>query len=150
MIDAAEKTENDGGTMFIVDAALLIEAGFNEFFNSILLITADKSIRFNRILIRKNIPENQIVKRMALQLPESEKRKWAHTTIENNGTICYQQNNNLHSIQAKNIIIATGSIERPFPIEGWTLPGVMTVGAAQILMKNSGLVDGLKLRIQFY
>ena len=87
MIDAAEKAENDGVTLFIVDAALLIEAGFNDFFNSILLITADKSIRYNRILLRKNIPESQIEKRMSLQMSESEKKKLAHTTIENNSTI---------------------------------------------------------------
>ena len=87
MIDAAEKAENDGVTLFIVDAALLIEAGFNDFFNSILLITADKSMRYNRILLRNNIPESQIEKRMALQMSESEKKKLAHTIIENNGTI---------------------------------------------------------------
>ena len=87
MIDAAEKAENDGVNLFIVDAALLIEAGFNDFFNSILLITADKSMRLNRILLRKNIPENQIEKRMKLQMPELEKKKLAHTTIENNSTI---------------------------------------------------------------
>ena len=87
MIDAAEKAENDGITLFIVDAALLIEAGFNDFFNSILLITAEKSIRYNRILLRKKIPENQIEKRMALQMAESEKQKQAQTTIKNNGNI---------------------------------------------------------------
>ena len=87
MIDAAKKAENDGVTLFIVDAALLIESGFNDFFNSILLITADKSMRFNRILLRKNIPENQIEKRMALQMPESEKQKKAQTTIKNNGNM---------------------------------------------------------------
>ena len=87
MIDAAEKAENDGINLFIVDAALLIEAGFNDFFNSILLITADKSMRLNRILLRKNIPENQIEKRMALQMPESEKQKQAQTTIKNNGNM---------------------------------------------------------------
>ena len=87
MIDAAEKAQNDGATLFIVDAALLIEAGFNDFFNSILLITADKSMRLNRILLRKNIPENQIEKRMALQMPESEKQKQAQTTIKNNGNM---------------------------------------------------------------
>lgn len=42
-------------------------------------------------------------------------------------------------IRAGRIILATGAIERPFPIEGWTLPGVMTAGAAQILLKTSGL-----------
>ena len=43
-------------------------------------------------------------------------------------------------IQAKRVIIATGSMERPFPIPGWTLPGVMTAGAAQTALKAQGLV----------
>ena len=43
-------------------------------------------------------------------------------------------------LPAKHIILATGAIERPFPIPGWTLPGVMGAGAAQILLKTSGLV----------
>ena len=87
MIEAAQKAENVGMKLFIVDAALLLEAGFIEFFNSILLITADKPIRIERILNRKNIPEDQIEKRMALQMPESEKKKLAHHIIENNGTL---------------------------------------------------------------
>jgi NADPH-dependent 2,4-dienoyl-CoA reductase/sulfur reductase-like enzyme len=41
---------------------------------------------------------------------------------------------------AKRVIVCTGALERPFPIPGWTLPGVMTAGAAQILLKSSGLV----------
>ncbi|MGJ5180122.1 FAD-dependent oxidoreductase [Bradyrhizobium oligotrophicum] len=43
-------------------------------------------------------------------------------------------------IKAKRVIIATGAQERPFPIPGWTLPGVMTAGAAQTVLKSSGLV----------
>jgi thioredoxin reductase len=43
-------------------------------------------------------------------------------------------------VHAKHVIAATGALERPFPIAGWTLPGVMTAGAAQILLKSSGLV----------
>ena len=84
---AANKAKRKGIKLFIVDAALLLEAGFTEFFNSILLITAEKSIRYNRILLRENIPENQIEQRMALQMPESQKKKLAHTTIENNGDV---------------------------------------------------------------
>ncbi len=46
-------------------------------------------------------------------------------------------------LQARHVIVATGALERPFPIPGWTLPGVMTAGAAQTLLKSSGLVlDG--------
>ena len=29
----------------------------------------------------------------------------------------------------RQVILATGALERPFPIPGWTLPGVMTAGA---------------------
>jgi bacterioferritin-associated ferredoxin len=43
-------------------------------------------------------------------------------------------------IAATRIILAAGAMERPFPIPGWTLPGVMTAGAAQILLKSSALV----------
>jgi thioredoxin reductase len=43
-------------------------------------------------------------------------------------------------IHAKRVILATGALERPFPIPGWTLPGVMTAGGAQTLFKSSGLV----------
>jgi len=43
-------------------------------------------------------------------------------------------------VTARRVIIATGAMERPFPIPGWTLPGVMTAGAAQTVLKASGLV----------
>ena len=39
---------------------------------------------------------------------------------------------------ARSLIIATGAYERPVPVPGWTLPGVMSAGAAQILMKADG------------
>ena len=44
------------------------------------------------------------------------------------------------TLRANQIVLATGAMERPFPIPGWTLPGVMTAGAAQILMKGAGVV----------
>jgi thioredoxin reductase/bacterioferritin-associated ferredoxin len=46
-------------------------------------------------------------------------------------------------VKARRVILATGALERPFPIDGWTLPGVMTAGAAQAMLKSSALVpDG--------
>jgi NADPH-dependent 2,4-dienoyl-CoA reductase/sulfur reductase-like enzyme len=46
-------------------------------------------------------------------------------------------------ITAREVMLATGALERPFPIPGWTLPGVMSCGGAQTLLKASGLVpDG--------
>ena len=43
-------------------------------------------------------------------------------------------------VQAKRVIVATGALERPFPVPGWTLPGVMTAGAAQTALKAQGLL----------
>lgn len=45
-----------------------------------------------------------------------------------------------HMLSARRVILATGAMERPFPIPGWTLPGVMTIGAAQTVLKSSGLI----------
>jgi NADPH-dependent 2,4-dienoyl-CoA reductase/sulfur reductase-like enzyme len=44
------------------------------------------------------------------------------------------------TITAQRVILATGAMERPFPVPGWTLPGVMTIGGAQTLLKSSALV----------
>jgi len=44
------------------------------------------------------------------------------------------------TIRTRHVLIATGAIERPTPFPGWTLPGVMSTGAAQTLLKESGLV----------
>jgi NADPH-dependent 2,4-dienoyl-CoA reductase/sulfur reductase-like enzyme len=43
-------------------------------------------------------------------------------------------------VRTRTVILATGAHERPFPIPGWTVPGVMGVGAAQALLKTSGIV----------
>ena len=46
-------------------------------------------------------------------------------------------------IRAKAVVIANGAYERPCPVPGWTLPGVMGVGAAQTLFKSSAMLpDG--------
>ncbi|MFG6095422.1 NAD(P)/FAD-dependent oxidoreductase [Leptothoe sp. ISB3NOV94-8A] len=43
-------------------------------------------------------------------------------------------------IQAESVIVASGAMERPVAFPGWTLPGVMNAGAAQILLKTAGVV----------
>lgn len=37
------------------------------------------------------------------------------------------------------VLIASGAMERPVPVPGWTLPGVTTVGALQVALKQSGI-----------
>jgi NADPH-dependent 2,4-dienoyl-CoA reductase/sulfur reductase-like enzyme len=54
--------------------------------------------------------------------------------------VAYSVDGQARMLRTRHILLATGAQERPFPIPGWTLPGVITAGAAQILLKTSGLV----------
>ncbi|MEO8305815.1 MAG: NAD(P)/FAD-dependent oxidoreductase [Betaproteobacteria bacterium] len=42
-------------------------------------------------------------------------------------------------VSTRAVIIATGALERPFPIPGGTLPGVMTAAGAQVLLKTAAI-----------
>lgn len=52
----------------------------------------------------------------------------------------YLHGGSSHAVLAQQVVLCTGAMERPFPIPGWTLPGVMTAGAAQILLKTAEVV----------
>ncbi|HZU88893.1 MAG TPA: NAD(P)/FAD-dependent oxidoreductase, partial [Stellaceae bacterium] len=56
------------------------------------------------------------------------------------GTLYLARAGRTETVTARRIVLATGAVERPVPIPGWTLPGVMTAGAAQILLKTADLV----------
>jgi len=48
-------------------------------------------------------------------------------------------------IKAKRILVTTGARERPVPIPGWTLPGVMASTAADVLLKSHAMVPAGKI-----
>jgi len=62
---------------------------------------------------------------------------WA---IEDGFRLSYTIGDRSAQMTAPRLLLATGALERPMPIPGWPLPGVMTAGAAQILLKGSGVL----------
>ena len=46
------------------------------------------------------------------------------------------------TIQARALVVAAGVYDRPVPFPGWTLPGVVTAGGAQILLKTQRILAG--------
>jgi NADPH-dependent 2,4-dienoyl-CoA reductase/sulfur reductase-like enzyme len=48
-------------------------------------------------------------------------------------------------LSARRVLIAAGCYEMPVPLPGWTLPGVMTAGAMQTLLKSQGLIAGNRI-----
>lgn len=60
--------------------------------------------------------------------------------------VAWEQGGGHGSAGARALILATGARERALPFPGWTLPGVMAAGAAQIALKEAGLgADGAVL-----
>lgn len=62
--------------------------------------------------------------------------------VEKDGTVYTTDGTAARCWSGKRLILATGAMERPVPVPGWTLPGVMTVGAAQILHKTAKWIPG--------
>ncbi len=58
-------------------------------------------------------------------------------------TVCIQApRGGIFNLKPRFIILATGARERFLPFKGWTLPGVISLGGAQILMKESWILPG--------
>lgn len=58
-----------------------------------------------------------------------------------------QQDENPIIARPKTAIVATGAYERPVIVPGWTLPGVMTTGAAQTLWRSYQSLAGKRVAI---
>lgn len=79
----AETAHKEG--FMVVEAALLLEAGSQNMYKGVILVTADKEIRLSRAMQRNLQSKEQILSRMALQMPEAEKAELADHIIVNNG-----------------------------------------------------------------
>ncbi len=49
------------------------------------------------------------------------------------------------AIRPKRVVLATGAYERGVPLPGWTLPGFMTTGAAQTLLRSYQIAPGSRV-----
>jgi NADPH-dependent 2,4-dienoyl-CoA reductase/sulfur reductase-like enzyme len=48
-------------------------------------------------------------------------------------------------VTAERVVLATGAHDRVVPFPGWDLPGVLTAGAAQALLKGHGVLPGRRI-----
>lgn len=76
-----------GIRLAIVEAALLIEAGWHEMVDEVWLVTADEEVRLRRIMQRNGISADEARRRVQSQIPDAEKAKYADIIIANNGSI---------------------------------------------------------------
>ncbi|MDP1720531.1 MAG: FAD-dependent oxidoreductase [Candidatus Nanopelagicaceae bacterium] len=67
---------------------------------------------------------------------------WHANSDENQITLNIVQRGNARMLTSDALILATGAYDRSLPFPGWDIPGVMTAGAAQSLLKGSDVRAG--------
>ncbi len=67
--------------------------------------------------------------------------------IFDNNTLAFARNGFSSSLSYGKLLVANGAYDRPVPFPGWTLPGVLTAGGAQKLVKTERILPGKKILI---
>ncbi|MBF8266841.1 MAG: dephospho-CoA kinase [Dehalococcoidia bacterium] len=73
--------------MVVIDAAILIEAGWDDLCDEVWIATAPEAHVIQRLGSRNNLTEEQVRARMASQISTEERVKHAHVIIENDGDL---------------------------------------------------------------
>jgi len=63
------------------------------------------------------------------------------------GLLIEEKGGKTAEVKPRAILFATGARERFLPFKGWTLPGVFSTGAVQILMKSAGVLPAGEILI---
>jgi dephospho-CoA kinase len=71
----------------VIDAALLIEGGYLDIIDKLLIITCKEDIQIQRIILRDNCSIDEAKSRINSQMSQEEKKKYADFLIDNSGTI---------------------------------------------------------------
>ncbi|GAA0606194.1 NAD(P)/FAD-dependent oxidoreductase [Virgibacillus siamensis] len=97
------------------------------------------------------IRESETLYQQAINLDVEINLNTSVNNIEKQGDywVVYTEKNTLY---AAHLLLATGAAESPIPVPGWTLPGVMSVGAAQVMTNvhrvkpgNRGVIIGVNV-----
>ena len=96
-----DKVLNDGKyAVFIIDAAMIYESGYDIHLDYTIVITAQLKNRMERALARKTLTREEILKRIEFQWPEEEKVGMGDFVIHNDGSE-KELNDNIKSIIKK-------------------------------------------------
>ncbi|GBD26023.1 Dephospho-CoA kinase [bacterium HR30] len=71
----------------VVEAALLIEAGWHELVDQVWLVTAQPKLVLERLQQQRGMSPQEIAARQQAQTNEETKRAFAHVVVENSGTL---------------------------------------------------------------
>ncbi|CAN5545465.1 dephospho-CoA kinase [soil metagenome] len=77
-----EREEADPGGIVIIDAALMIEAGGYRRFDKLIVVWCEPELQLQRLLARDHLNPSDAEKRIASQMSQEEKKKYADFLID--------------------------------------------------------------------
>lgn len=83
---AIAAAQADPAAKFVVlDAAVMIEAGWADVCDKLIYVDAPRDVRLARVAARSGWTAADLAAREAAQMPADEKKKYAHVVLENSG-----------------------------------------------------------------
>ena len=76
-----------GTSILVVEAAVLFEAGWENLFDEIWVVTARKEIAVERLISRGGVTAESVRARVAAQIPDEERVRRADVVIDNGGDL---------------------------------------------------------------
>ena len=83
LLDEWESQHADG--IAVVEAAILIETGRHSFFDRLIVTACSEETQIVRGMKRDGLTRDEILARLARQMPLAEKEKYAHYVVDTNG-----------------------------------------------------------------
>lgn len=83
----AEIRRRDPSAVVVYDVPLLIEAGMHKVVDLVLLVYIPAAVQLARLRRRDNLTRAEALARIHAQMPLNEKKKHAHTVIDNSGSL---------------------------------------------------------------
>ena len=75
----------DPGGIAVVDAALMIESGGYKRFDKVIVVHCREEVQLERVMARNQLSREEAERRIAAQMPQEEKKKFADYLIDTSG-----------------------------------------------------------------
>ena len=87
MQEAINNARQSGKSGIVIDAAVMIEAGWHDICDQLIFVNTPEKKRVEHVIGSRNWTEDQLHKRERSQLDLETKRKHAHFVIDNSGSV---------------------------------------------------------------
>ena len=84
--EIAKARQNPTVRMIVLDAAVMMEAGWDKNCDRIIYVDAPRAVRLQRLLNKRGWSTRDLLDRESAQLPEDDKRRRADAVIDNSQT----------------------------------------------------------------